>query len=90
MTDEWVNQSLDAAVGPSMANTILLQGYARHILYVPFYLPSAIQHEEALLTGKEHDHPNHEISLHYTESEVAEAAKEKQRRLDAKYGRAKE
>lgn len=90
MTDEWVNQSLDAAVGPLMSNTILLQGYARHILYVPFYLPSAIQHEEALLMGKEHDHPNHEISLHYTESEVAEAAKEKQRRLDAKYGRAKE
>ena len=88
MTDVWVNQSLDAAVGPPMSNTILLQGYARHILYVPFYLPSAIQHEEALLTGKEHDHPNHEIPLHYTELEVAEAAKEKQRRLDAKYGRA--
>ncbi|MGU3780221.1 hypothetical protein [Burkholderia metallica] len=87
MTDTWVRQCLAAAVGTPMSETILLQGYARHILYVPFYLPSAIQHEEALLAGKEHDHPNHEITLHYTESEVAAAAKDKQRRLDKKYGR---
>ncbi|MEX3984291.1 hypothetical protein AB4Y45_35630 [Paraburkholderia sp. EG287A] len=88
MTDTWVRQCLAGSVGQAMSETILSQGYARHILYVPFYLPSAIQHEEALMSGKEHDHPNHEVPLHYTESEVATAAKEKQRRLDQKYGRA--
>ncbi|NWK46437.1 hypothetical protein [Ralstonia pickettii] len=88
MTDQWVRQSLPTAVGKSLAEIILLQGYARHILYVPFYLPSAIQHEKALMTGAEHDHPNHEVTLHYKEGEVAEAAKEKQKRLNKKYGRA--
>ncbi|WP_231408567.1 hypothetical protein [Ralstonia solanacearum] len=88
MTDTWIRQSLPAAVGKSMTETILAEGYARHLLYVPFYLPSAIQHEAALMAGKEHDHPNHDVSLHYRDAEVAEAAKEKQKRLNRKYGRA--
>ncbi|MEM5453067.1 hypothetical protein [Paraburkholderia guartelaensis] len=88
MTTTWVRQSLPDAVGRTMARTIVEEGYARHILYVPFYLPSAIQHEEALMMGKEHDHDNHHVPLHYTEGEVAKAANEKQARLDKKFGRA--
>ncbi|MFV8577712.1 hypothetical protein ACNRBH_00680 [Ralstonia pseudosolanacearum] len=87
MTDTWVLQSLPAAVGRTMARIIMDKGYARHILYTPFYLPSAIQHEEALMAGKEHDHNNHHVPLHYTEGEVAKAANEKQARLDKKHGR---
>lgn len=46
------------------------------------------QHEEALMMGKEHNHDNHHVPLHYTECEVAKAANEKQARLDKKFGRA--
>ncbi|MEI7298525.1 hypothetical protein WCQ02_41240 [Paraburkholderia tropica] len=88
MTDVWVRQNLPQAVGDAMTTTILAQGYARHLLYIPFYLPSAIQHEEALMTGNEHEHPDHNVSLHYAEAEVDEASKEKQKRLNKKYGRA--
>ncbi|KVU67975.1 hypothetical protein [Burkholderia ubonensis] len=87
MTDIWVKQNLRDAVGREMGETISEQGYARHILYIPFYLPSAIQHEKALLEGKEHDHDNHHVTLHYHEAEVAEAANEKQKRLNERYGR---
>ncbi|MBU9199948.1 hypothetical protein KTD31_00845 [Burkholderia multivorans] len=86
MTDLWVWQNLPAAVGGPMTATIRKAGYARHILYIPFYLPSAVQHEEALLLGKEHDHADHHVPLHYTEADVAKAANEKQARLDKKYG----
>ncbi|MEI7298522.1 hypothetical protein WCQ02_41225 [Paraburkholderia tropica] len=40
------------------------------------------------MMGKEHDHDNHHVPLHYTEGEVAKAANEKQARLDKKFGRA--
>ncbi len=88
MTDYWVLQSLPKAVGNALALEIQRKGYARHIFYVPFYLPSAIQHEEALIRGDEHGHDNHHIPLHYTEIEVVKAAKEKQARLDRKQKRA--
>jgi len=88
MTDIWVRQNLPQAVGDAMTAAIFAQGYARHILYIPFYLPSAIQHEEALMTGNEHEHSDHSVSLHYGDAEVDEAAKEKQKRLNKKYGRA--
>jgi hypothetical protein len=88
MTDYWVMKSLPQAVGKELAVEIYRRGYARHIFYVPFYLPSAIQHEEALMRGDEHGHDNHHIPLHYTEVEVVKAAKEKQARLDRKQKRA--
>ncbi|WP_233832541.1 hypothetical protein [Paraburkholderia sp. ZP32-5] len=88
MTDAWVFQNLPAAVGPVMAKAIRKAGYARHILYIPFYLPSAVQHEAALMEGREHDHGNHDVPLHYTEAEVAKAADDKQARLNKTHGRA--
>ncbi|WP_261522317.1 hypothetical protein, partial [Burkholderia multivorans] len=36
MTDIWVWQNLPAAVGGPMTATIRKEGYARHILYIPF------------------------------------------------------
>ncbi len=36
------------------------------------------------MRGDEHEHGNHEISLHYTEAEVVKAANEKQARPDSK------
>lgn len=88
MSDSWVKQNLRDAVGREMGEKISEHGYARHILYIPFYLPSAIQHEEALMEGKEHDHDNHHVPLHYTEAEVVKAVNEKQARLNKKFGRA--
>lgn len=87
MSDTWVYQNLPAAVGRELADTIRLEKYARHILYVPFYLPSAIEHVAALTEGRQHDHGNHHIPLHYTEAEVAKAVDEKQARLNRKYER---
>ncbi len=75
MTDRWVAQSLRVAVGRDMARDVVERGYARHIMYAPFHLPSAVQHEDAIIRGGEHVHGNHEIPLHYTEAEVAKAAK---------------
>ncbi|WP_155640275.1 hypothetical protein [Burkholderia pseudomultivorans] len=57
--------------------------YARHLLYVPFYLPSAVQHVEALTTGAEHEHADHDLPFthHYKDGEVEEAVKLKASRI---------
>lgn len=83
MSDDWISQNLEGAVGTGLAIHILKGGYARHIVYVPFYLPCAVKHEEALLTGKEQDHGEHDIppTHHYREVEVAEAVKRKEASL---------
>ncbi|KVK71658.1 hypothetical protein WJ47_33385 [Burkholderia ubonensis] len=86
MSRGWIRQNLQDAVGPAMARTVEAEGYARHILYVPFYLPSALQHAKALLIGIEHVHPNHNIRFHYREEEVRVAVNEKQQRLNDRYG----
>lgn len=83
MSTAWIRQNLKAAVGENMMVSVLRGGYARHIVYTPFYLPSAIAHEEALLSGKEHDHGDHNVPMthHYHDAEVAEAVKRKEARL---------
>jgi hypothetical protein len=53
MSEDWISQNLQGAVGTVLAIHILRSAYARHIAYVPFYLPSAVKHEEALLTDEE-------------------------------------
>ncbi|WP_035560807.1 hypothetical protein [Burkholderia sp. 9120] len=83
MSEDWISQNLEGAVGTGLAIHILKGGYARHIVYVPFYLPCAVKHEEALLTGKEQDHGEHDIppTHHYRELEVAEAVRRKETSL---------
>jgi hypothetical protein len=80
MSEVWIKQNLPAAVGRLLAEKILMQKYSRHILYIPFYLPSAIEHEVALTNGDEHGHRNHELPLthHYNDEEVAAAVKRKE------------
>ncbi|KWF14226.1 hypothetical protein [Burkholderia ubonensis] len=83
---EWITQALPDAVGRTWGDTILFSGYARHILYTPFYSKSARQHAEALMTKKEHDHADHSVQHHYREDEVFKAVNEKQKRLNERYG----
>ncbi|MEX3973206.1 hypothetical protein [Paraburkholderia caribensis] len=79
MSDDWVRQNLPSAVGDSLSREIDSKGYARHILYIPFYLPSAVAHETALLQGDEHGHHDHNVPIthHYREEEVVAAVKRK-------------
>lgn len=86
MSVEWIRQVLPKAVGAVWSETIEVSGYARHILYTPFYSASARQHAEALLAKKEHDHHDHSVQHHYREDEVFKAVNEKQRRLNERYG----
>ncbi|MEX3840402.1 hypothetical protein [Paraburkholderia sp. BR10882] len=84
MSHEWIEAKLSGAVSDQgLVNTILRSGYSRHLLYVPFYLPSAVQHVEALTTGAEHDHTDHDLPFthHYKEGEVEEAVKLKASRI---------
>jgi hypothetical protein len=83
MSEDWISQNLEGAVGTVLAIHILRNGYARHIIYVPFYLPSAVKHEESLLAGSEHDHNEHHVppTHHYREAEVAQAVKRKEASL---------
>ncbi|RQS76181.1 hypothetical protein DID96_02620 [Burkholderia sp. Bp8963] len=86
MSVEWIRQALPKAVGAAWSETIEVSGYARHILYTPFYSASARQHAEALLAKKEHDHHDHSVQHHYREDEVFKAVNEKQKRLNERYG----
>ncbi|WP_245641643.1 hypothetical protein [Paraburkholderia bannensis] len=84
MSHEWIEAKLSGAVSDQgLVDTILRSGYSRHLLYVPFYLPSAVQHVEALTTGAEHDHADHDLPFthHYKEGEVEEAVELKASRI---------
>ncbi|RQS05574.1 hypothetical protein [Burkholderia sp. Bp8991] len=84
MSHEWIESRLPGAVSDqSLVDTILRSGYSRHLLYVPFYLPSAEQHVEALTTGAEHEHADHDLPFthHYKDGEVEEAVKLKASRI---------
>ncbi|MFG7159718.1 hypothetical protein ACGYU5_03720 [Burkholderia pseudomallei] len=83
---EWIRLVLPKAVGRPWSDAIVFAGYARHILYTPFYSASARQHAEALLAKKEHDHADHSVQHHYREEEVFKAVNEKQKRLNERYG----
>ena len=80
MSDAWIKKNLLEAVGDSLSEEIRLQGYSRHILYVPFYLPCAVEHEVAFIKGDEHGHHDHDIphTHHYNDQEVAAAVKRKE------------
>ncbi|MFM0371072.1 hypothetical protein [Paraburkholderia aspalathi] len=83
MSDEWIRQNLQDAVGAKILQSIRREGYSRHILYVPFYLPSAVGHEAALMKGDEHGHKDHQLppTHHYHDAEVEQAVQRKKVRL---------
>lgn len=84
MSHEWIEARLPGAVSDQrLVDIILRSGYSRHLLYVPFYLPSAVQHVEALTTGAEHEHADHDLPFthHYKDGEVEEAVKLKASRI---------
>ncbi|ERJ37594.1 hypothetical protein L810_8113 [Burkholderia sp. AU4i] len=86
MSNAWILKNLPEAVSRDIELSILNVGYSRHLLYVPFYLPSAAQHVEALATGDEHGHADHDLPFthHYKDGEVAEAVKRKAERLKSR------
>ncbi|CAN7481446.1 hypothetical protein [Paraburkholderia terricola] len=83
MSHQWIETNLSKAVLETVAAKILIEGYSRHILYVPFYLPAAVEHEAALLKGDEHSHSDHGVpsTHHYRDAEVQAAVEKKQRKL---------
>ncbi|WP_126223562.1 hypothetical protein [Burkholderia ambifaria] len=83
MSHPWIRKNIKDAVSSDLADSILRVGYSRHLLYVPFYLPSAAQHVEALATGDEHGHSDHDLPFthHYKDFEVEEAVKRKANRI---------
>ncbi|MHA6874962.1 hypothetical protein [Ralstonia pseudosolanacearum] len=87
MSHEWILHNLpDAVPLPAIRSDIRRKGYSRHILYVPFYLPTGVVHEAALLKGDEHNHADHAIppTHHYHDTEVATAVASKERKLQGK------
>ncbi|RAS20361.1 hypothetical protein [Paraburkholderia bryophila] len=83
MSHEWVEQNLGGAVTEQLASKIQRSGYSRHLLYVPFYLPAAVEHEAALMKGDEHGHTDHALppTHHYHDTEVEAAVQKKLGRL---------
>ncbi|KVP96835.1 hypothetical protein WJ97_13225 [Burkholderia ubonensis] len=83
MSHAWIHKNIKDAVSRELADSILKVGYSRHLLYVPFYLPSAAQHVEALATGDEHGHADHDLPFthHYKDFEVEDAVKRKANRI---------
>ncbi|CAJ0716687.1 hypothetical protein LMG6871_01878 [Ralstonia edaphis] len=83
MSDDWIEQNLGGAVSETLVGSIRKHGYSRHLLYVPFYLPSAAEHEVALMRGDEHGHRDHQLppTHHYHDAEVEAAVKRKKARL---------
>ncbi|RQP28941.1 hypothetical protein DF156_27070 [Burkholderia ubonensis] len=86
MSHAWIRKNLPEAVPREIELAILNASYSRHLLYVPFYLPSAAQHVEALGTGDEHGHADHDLPFthHYKDGEVAEAVRRKAERVKSR------
>ena len=74
--------SFNGIVEQSALNTNL-RDRGVNVLYVPFYLPSAVEHEAALMKGDEHGHKDHQLppTHHYHDAEVEQAVQRKKVRL---------
>ncbi|SEO09742.1 hypothetical protein SAMN05428959_104638 [Duganella sp. CF517] len=86
MSHRWIGKNLFSAVGRVLEVDIKQSGYSRHLFYTPFYLPSAAEHEKALLEnepGKPEKHTDHDIpSTHrHDEQEVKSAVNHKLAKL---------
>ena len=90
MSHRWIGKNLFSAVGRVLEVDIKQFGYSRHLFYTPFYLPSAAEHEKALLEderGKPEKHANHDISSthRHDEQEVKAAVNHKLAKLSLKF-----
>lgn len=93
MSHDWLTKNIGMAVkNPAIEYEIRRKGghvYSRHLFYTPFYIPSAIQHVEAVraevgLLAKRHAyHESHEIPTthRHDEKEVKMAVNAKHRLL---------
>ncbi|MCU6497830.1 hypothetical protein LPN04_08510 [Rugamonas sp. A1-17] len=89
MSRAWIVKNIKSAVGHELAEDIKRNGYSRHLFYTPFYLPSAAEHEKALLENerdKHEKHADHDIpSTHrHDEQEVKAAVNHKHAKLGLK------
>lgn len=84
MSHEWIKKNLSAAVGKRMDPTIRSTGYARHLLYIPFFLPRAGEHVTVWYgDGPHHEHTKHDLPAryHYHDKDVEAAVRKKAKRL---------
>ena len=96
MSQKWITKNIKDAVkfgfvvdAREIVEDIRINGikvYSRHLFYTPFYLPSAAEHEKALLEGerdKHEKHAAHDIpSTHrHDEQEVKAAVNHKHAKL---------
>lgn len=99
MSQDWIEKNIRDAVrigtvagAREIVEDIRLNGtkvYSRHLFYTPFYLPSAAEHEKALLENepnKHEKHAGHDIpSTHrHAEQEVKAAVNHKHAKLGLK------
>ena len=93
MSHDWITKNIGTAVkNPAIEYEIRRKGghvYSRHLFYTPFYLPSAVQHVEAVraevgsLAKRHAYHESHEIPTthRHDEQEVKMAVNAKHRLL---------
>ncbi|KVM75107.1 hypothetical protein WJ60_32715 [Burkholderia ubonensis] len=84
MSGKWITINLPAAVGPKLELAITNAGYARHLLYIPFFLKSAKKHATVWYSdGNHHEHTKHDLPAlyHYHDADVARAVKKKAARI---------
>lgn len=86
MSHVWIELNMLKAVGQTISEDVLREGYSRHLLYTPFYLASAMQHAEAFALGIEDHHEahiNHEIDINhrYVEDEIMMAVNAKNAKI---------
>ncbi|MDE2430936.1 MAG: hypothetical protein KGM99_19620 [Burkholderiales bacterium] len=63
MSQDWVEKNISQAVQDRfISKEIIKLGnkiYSRLLFYTPFYLPSALEHENALISGAPNNHESH-------------------------------
>lgn len=87
MSHKWITVNLPAAVGPRLEHAITNSGYARHLLYIPFFLKTAAEHVTVWYGDGEHrEHTKHDLPAlyHYHEAAVEKAVQKKAARIAAR------
>lgn len=87
MSHKWITLNLSGAVGPKLELAINNAGYARHLLYIPFFLRAAAEHVTVWYgDGDHHEHTKHDLPAlyHYDDAGVEKAVKRKAARIAAR------